>query len=203
MQNSLHDVYLQTMMLMRKRFDKINAEREHTIDVFLKAEACALQGRKIIEGIAHWCVIALSKGIGRASRSFTHGWNAEKILGVLSKNQYESVFPSPSIMRGSSSTELAMHGTSITVEGVPDRRIVRAELVRMYNRLHVWNHEINPFKYPDGQLDFLTMHEQRLWDDLIVLWKFIEKHAVSLNGQMFFCVLKDNIDGNVKLLSLS
>jgi hypothetical protein len=40
-------------------------------------------------------------------------------------------------------------------------------------------------------------------DNLARINQFIEKHFISISGEGFFCVLRDNVDGQTKIISLS
>jgi hypothetical protein len=63
-------------------------------------------------------------------------------------------------------------------------------------------HEINPYTEPDRSA-FYANHGQSLWDDLVRINRFVEKHFISISGEGFFCVLRDNVDGSTKVMPLS
>jgi hypothetical protein len=202
MKTTPFDKYLAMMSVLRSRFDMIDLLRLSASDRFLVAETSAFHGRKIIEGIAFGCLIAVEHGIGDVPRDARGQWNADSILQSLQKKKLGSAFPSPSIIRKSTADEERTHRSYTTIDGQLDRRLTLDELRDAYNTLHGWNHEINPYVNEDRQ-EFLDKNETKLWNTLGRLHKFIERHTISIRGRMFFAVLKDSVDGQVKVLDLT
>lgn len=200
MNSSPQDKYLRVMQTIRERFDLINQIKTSEGNQFFIAETCAFHCRKIIEGIAFACLIAVENGITYLPRDAKGQWNAAKIISALEKKDLGTAFPSPSIIRKATLEEIRNHSTPITIEGQTNKRINSDELKSIYTGIHTWNHELNPYTN-DGQLSFLKKNENNLWLSLDKIWNLIEKHAISIQGKMFFCVLKDDIDGQVKVVS--
>ena len=50
---------------------------------------------------------------------------------------------------------------------------------------------------------FCAKNAGLLWHDLAKINQFVEKHFISIAGQAFFCVLRDNQDGLTKVQALS
>ena len=88
------------------------------------------------------------------------------------------------------------------VEGIAERRITGAELIAMYQRMHRWLHELNPYVTQDRATLYLS-NGQQLWDDLSMINRFVERHFISISGHGFFCVLRDTADNQTKVLPLS
>ena len=163
MSSSPEEKYRALMRVVRTRFDMIALLQGSVGDCFLVAEACAFHGRKIVEGIAFGCLIAVEHGLGEVPRDVRGKWNADAILLSLKKKNLETVFPSPSIIRPVTAEERRAHpGIGATIEGQPDRRMTLDELSDAYTALHRWNHEINPY-VDDDRDGFLNKHEGSLW----------------------------------------
>lgn len=195
--------YRRLMRVMRGRFDMIDLLKASAGDRFLVAEACAFHGRKIIEAIAFGCLVAIEHGLGEVPRDAKGKWNAEKIFDSLERKNLGTAFPSPSIVRKPTAEELVTHGKlGATVEGQPERRLELSALKKAYVDLHRWNHELNPY-VDDGRQEFLDKHEKALWLILGNLRRFMERHTISIRGKMFFAVLKDSADGQVKVINLT
>jgi hypothetical protein len=164
MNTSPIDKYRALLRVVRTRFDMIEMLKGSAGDRSLVAEACAFHGRKIVEGIAFGCLIAVEHGLGDAPRDAKGKWNADAILTSLKKKNLGTAFPSPSIIRAATAEERREHGgVGVTIEGQPDRRMTLDELLDAYTHLHRWNHEINPYVDNDRQ-EFLSKHEGKLWD---------------------------------------
>jgi hypothetical protein len=139
------EVYAEVCKTISNRFDTIDNLKSGSFDSLAKAELCAFNARKVIEGIAFGCLIAVENSIGDVPRDSKGQWNAEKILTTLEKKDLGTAYPSPSIIRQSTPEEHKQHNVKATIEGVPGRRLEKAELFKMYTRMHVWNHEFNPY----------------------------------------------------------
>jgi hypothetical protein len=195
------EVYRQLMMVLRRRLDLIGAIRSTNAVEFSKAETAAFHGRKSIEGIAFGCLVAIEHGLKHIPRDARGQWNAEKIFESL-KSKNIPTLPSPSVIRMPTASEAQMNGPGAVVEGQPERRLTHEQLIAIYQRFHGWLHEVNPYVGQDQNV-FYSKHGQALWDDLAKLDRFIEKHFISISGEGFFCVLRDDYDGQTKVLSLS
>ena len=193
--------YLNLMFTIRKRLDAIDNLQSSKIDKFTKSETAAFHGRKVIEGIAFGCLVAVDNSLKTIPRDAKGQWNAEKILARLFRKNI-NVFPSPSIFRLATEDERIEDNVETVVEGVPERRISPNELNDIYARLHKWLHEINPY-ISDNQDEFISKHEYFLWDDLSKINRFVERHFISIRGKGFFCTLRDSEDGQTKVLPLS
>jgi hypothetical protein len=195
------DLYLGLMKSMRARLDMINTLEAMEGDAFSIAETAAFHGRKVVEGIAFACLVATEHGLKHVPRDAKGKWNAEDILKSLLKKNLQ-VFPSPSVIRLSSSGEHASTGAKATIEELSDQRLTHDDLIATYQRLHRWLHELNPYVSADREA-FYASHGQVLWDDLRSLNRFIERHFISIRGEAFFCILRDKADGDTKIVSLS
>jgi hypothetical protein len=88
------------------------------------------------------------------------------------------------------------------IEGIPENRLTHEELIGIYQRLHAWLHEVNPYIYQEHS-SFYAQKAVTLWADLERLWLFVEKHFISIRGAGFFCVLRDNQDQQTKVVPLA
>lgn len=201
MQTSPEQLYLDLMSAICERLDMVDRLAKGNGNDFARAESAAFHGRKIVEGIAFGCLIATEKGLKHVPRDAKGQWNAETILVSLSAKNLKT-FPSPSILRNATDEERERDSVTIVVEGMPDRRISNLELIDIYQRLHRWLHEINPYVAKD-RATFYTQHGQQLWDDLSKVERLIERHFISISGHGFFCVLRDSTDDATKVLPLS
>jgi len=201
MTNIPQDKYLELMKIIRNRLDLINSLRTVNVDSFSKDETAAFHGRKIIEGIAFACLAATEHGLKEVPRSAKGQWNAEKLLKKL-KAKNISTFPSPSIIRHATKPEQQSNNVKVVVEGIPEKRISLDGLITIYQGLHRWLHEVNPYVENDRE-SFLLKYEDSLWNGLSKLEKFIEKHFISISGEGFFCVLRDDQDTTTKIIPLS
>ena len=200
MNNAPEQLYLDLMSAVRDRLDVIDKLASSAGGDFSRAEAAAFQGRKVVEGIAFACLVATEKGLKHIPRDAKGHWNAESILKSLSSKNI-STFPSPSIIRNPTEEERSRDNVNVVIEGVPERRISIEEFIAMYQRMHRWLHELNPYVAKD-RATFYSANGPLLWDDLSAIGRFIERHFISINGSGFFCVLCDINDGQTKVLPL-
>ncbi|MGH9852326.1 MAG: hypothetical protein ACREBD_21005 [Blastocatellia bacterium] len=189
------------MTTIRNRLDLIEVVKSSQSNDFSRAETAAFHGRKIVEGIAFACLVAIENGIKHVPRDAKGQWNAETILKSLKPKNIPTL-PSPSILRNASAVEQESDNVKVVIEGVPERRISHDDLITIYQGLHRWLHEVNPYTEPDRE-SFYLKHGKLLWDDLARINRFIEKHFISISGEGFFCTLRDNVDGSTKVISLS
>jgi hypothetical protein len=201
MQTPPEQVYLDLMSAVRDRLDVVGRFARGSGSDFARAETAAFHGRKIVEGIAFGCLVATERGLKHVPRDAKGQWNAETILNSLSAKNIKT-FPSPSVLRKATDEERRQDGVAIVVEGAPDRRISNLELVAIYQRLHRWLHELNPYVAKD-RAAFYALHGHQLWDDLSKVERLVERHFISISGHGFFCVLRDSTDGATKVLPLS
>lgn len=189
------------MQVVRKRLDFIEELRAIKQDNYWISEIAAVHGRKIIEAIAFGCLISAKNGLKYIPRDVQGHYNAETIFVVLGKKKIE-VLPSLSIIRNATIEEIKMYNVKNVIEGIPERRITKEELIKKYRRLHGWLHELNPYT-KSGQEEFYQKNESLLWRDLDEVSLFIQSHFISIQGEGFFCILRDKIDGLTKVGSLS
>ena len=189
------------MSAIRDRLDVADRLASSSGGDFGRAEAAAFHGRKVLEGIAFGCLVATEKGLNHIPRDAKGQWNAESILKNLNSKNINT-FPSPSIIRNATEEERLRDNVTVVVEGIAERRIASADLIAMYQRMHRWLHELNPYVTQD-RAEFYQSNGQKLWDDLSMINRFIERHFISIGGRGFFCVLRDNADNQTKVLPLS
>jgi hypothetical protein len=194
-------LYIDLMATLRARLDTIASLGAAEGNDFSRAETAAFHGRKVIEGIAFACLVAVQNGLKRVPRDAKGQWNAESIFKNLQSKNI-STLPSPSILRAATESERKSANVKIVIEGVSERRITHAEIVAMYRRLHYWLHELNPYT-SQGHAGFYSTNGRELWTDLAKLDGFIERHVISISGEAYFCVLRDSKDGRTKVLPLS
>lgn len=196
-----NQLYLELMSAIRDRLDIIDRLASSSGNDFARAEAAAFHGRKVIEGIAFGCLVATENGLKYIPRNAKGQWNAESILKSLNSHGLKT-FPSPSIVRKPTDEECLRDNVTVVVEGIPERRISNTEFISMYQRMHRWLHELNPYVTKD-RITFYSQNSQQLWDDLSMINRFIERHFISISGHGFFCVLRDSTDDSTKVLPLS
>lgn len=189
------------MCTVRGRLDIIGELKGSKGNDFLRAETAAFHGRKVLEAIAFGCLVAVENGINVVPRDAKGQWNAETIFKNLRKKGLE-VLPSPSIIRAATPTEQRELQVRVTIEGQPDRLMSLDELIAVYQNLHAWLHEVNPYTHT-SQKAFYEKGEIKLWADLEKVRCFIHKHFISIRGAGFFCVIQDDFDGETKVIDLS
>ena len=195
-------LYENVMKVVRARLDAIRVLKSARLDTFSRAETAAFHGRKVVEGIAFACLVALDQGVNQVPRDAKGQWSAEAIFGSLKRKGLD-VLPSPSVLRAPTAEDVAKQGPlKATIEGVVERRLTLDELRAIYMRLHKWLHELNPYVEAD-RTAFASAHEKELWADLARVDSFIDRHFISIRGQAFFCVLRDSVDGHTKVIALS
>jgi len=201
MEKAPQDNYLDLMKIVRKRFDVINALRLSGIDNYDIAEITAFHGRKIVEAIAFGCLVATKNGFKHIPQDAQGQYNAETIFKSLTRKGIV-VLQSPSEIREANEHEQQKYSVKVSIIGIPERRISNDELVKMYQRMHNWLHELNPYT-KDAQEVFYSKHQNQLRDDINRLELFLKNHFIGIKGQGFFCSLRDRVDGQTKVMSLS
>jgi len=195
------DKYLALMKIVRKRFDTIKAIKSTGLDNYDIAEITAFHGRKIIEAIAFGCLIGTKNGINHIPRDAEGQYNAETIFKSLTRKGI-NILQNPSEIRQATEDEQRQHNVKVTIDGIQERRISSGELIKMYQRMHNWLHELNPYT-KDGQQIFYSKYQNQLNDDLNRLMLFLKTHFLSIKGQGFYCTLWDKKDGQTRVISLS
>ena len=158
MEQTAHQIYIALMTTISSRLDVIESLCNLRGNDFSRAETAAFHGRKIIEGIAFACLVAIEQGLKHVPRDAKGQWNAEKILKSL-KSKSIPTLPSPSIIRNASMSECETNGVKAVIEGVPERRISHDDLLAVYQSMHRWLHEINPYTEPDRSAFYATRTE--------------------------------------------
>lgn len=193
--------YGSLMWTIRGRFDVIETLRHSDADPFSRAESAAFQGRKIVEAIAFGCLVAIDNSLKSIPRDAKGQWNVEKIFKSL-KSKNLNILPSPSIIREATEEENSANNVNVTIEGVPERRLTHDDLIEIYQNLHFWLHEVNPYVHEESS-EFYENKSITLWENLEKLNLFIERHFISIHGSGFFCVLRDINDHKTKVIPLA
>jgi hypothetical protein len=189
------------MQTVRGRLDVIAQLKASTADNFSRVEAAAFHGRKVLEATAFACLVAIDNGLSTVPKGAKGKWNAEDILKSLKKKGLE-VLPSPSTIRESTAAEKKDLGVKAVIEGVPERRLTHDEIISIYQRIHRWAHELNPYTQVEHEA-YYAKHAAALWDDLNRLERFLERHFISIRGKGFYCTLRDTQDGRTKVMPLA
>lgn len=195
------ETYSSLMRTIRDRFDAINALQASAADPFSRAEMAAFHGRKIVEGIAFGCLVAIENGLKIVPRDAKGHWNAEAIFTSL-KSKGLSVLPSPSALRNATSDEQAREKVKLVIDGIAEKRLSHDQLTSIYRALHSWLHEANPYVHAERE-SFYSKNAATLWHHLAQLRSFVEQHFISIQSRAFLCVLWDAQDGETKVVSLS
>ena len=194
------DRYLDLMRTLRQRFDVIKALKSAPALAFEHADTAAFHGRKIIEGMAFGCIVAVDASKTTIPREARGQWDARKILLEL-KRKGLGVLPSPSRLRLPTPHEQSL-GAGVVVEGIAEARLTEDALLQIYQRLHGWLHEANPYVH-GSHAAYYAKNAASLWDDLALLRRFMERHAISINDHGFYCTLWDSTDGQTKIFDYS
>ncbi|CAN4278930.1 hypothetical protein LJR125_001805 [Pseudoxanthomonas sp. LjRoot125] len=194
-------IYISLLVGIRRRFDAIEALDSIQADSFSKAEFTAFQSRKIIEAIAFSCLVALHNGLKIIPNDSKGQWNAEVILKRLKKRHPET-FPGPNKFRRPLPEDNAPEDAKIVFLGVPERRLTHDSLIEMYQRMHSWLHEINPYTSKNKDT-FLQDHASQLKQDVQKLHEMLECHFISISGEGFMAFLSHPATGAPQVMSLS
>ena len=166
---------------------------------FAANEGIAFQLRKIIEGVAFGCVVSSELGTKIKIRNARGHWNAKHVFNELAKKGCLTL-PNPSVLRAPLGDEL-QEDIKWVIEGLPRKCLTKQAVIEIYERTHVWLHEINPF-YSDSK-KVLTDNEDMLWQDSESLLAMLERHFIAVQGEGFYCTLFDIQTGTTKVLPLS
>jgi hypothetical protein len=194
------DLYLSLMKVVRYRIDFIRNISDANVDDFGKSELKAFHGRKIIEAIAFSCLIAMKKSFVEIPKDAENQYNAEKIFKTLVRKGV-NILHSPSELREATLKEKEDYKSNVVCEGIPERRISIQELIKKYQRMHNWLHELNPYTRDEQEI-FHLKNKDQLTRDLDEIESFLTHHFISIQGQGIYCTLKDKNDGLVKIISL-
>ncbi|MCG9568874.1 MULTISPECIES: hypothetical protein [Vibrio] len=193
--------YLELMRTIRDRFHAI--DRIITIEEnnFYMSEAIAFHARKVIEAIAFSCLIAIENGINVVPKSAKGQYNAEKIFKAL-KKQNLSAIQNPSFIRAATDGEKRMYGISTTIEGRPEKCLNHQDLIKIYQELHSWLHELNPY-VKSGHREFNEKNYPSLLDSVSKLRSLLTSHVMTVRGVGFYCVLDDKNYNDVRMVCIS
>lgn len=192
--------YQDLMQTIRNRFDLLDLLKANDLNSFSVNETAAFHGRKILEGIAFSSLVAVDHGLNKIPSDTKGQWNAEKIFSRLSSKNILAL-PSPTAIRYPSESEKHLN-TGLVFDGIPDRRIDLTELKAIYQRMHKWMHEMNPYTF-NGYEIFIKENSSILWADLRRLYLFLEVHFIAIRGSGFICVLRDSKDGATKVKAMA
>src|SRR5690349_9887066 len=105
------EVYKDLMTTIRSRFDLVNTLKAQRTDESFVDEIAAFQGRKILEGIAFGCLVAVENGVGAVPRDAEGQYRANKIFSSLDKRNLK-VLPSPSEIHKATEEEFKKYGVT-------------------------------------------------------------------------------------------
>ena len=192
--------YTSLARVIRERFDLMDQFTRHNQMTKIQAEIVAYNARKIVEGIAFCCLVATENGLKHVPRDAVGQYNAETIFKNLKKKGID-VLPSPSEVRDATPTERIESKVDVVIEGIPQNRLTHEDLIEIYKHLHGWAHELNPYVEINRD-DHVRKNFPQMLSHVTRLSKFVSSHVTSIQGEGFFCVLKDRVDGLTKVISL-
>ncbi|MBC1189863.1 MAG: hypothetical protein EWV83_11170 [Microcystis sp. M_OC_Ca_00000000_S217Cul] len=199
--NNIPDKYIDLMAIVRKRLDVIDKIKSLGKDDFYLSETVAFHGRKIIEAIAFSCLLAVDNSLKSVPKDAKGQYNAEKIFKTL-KKQGINALQNPSSIRQANQEEKIQHNVNVVIEGIPAKCLTYDELISIYQNLHNWLHELNPYT-KKGHIEFNNTNQEQLWDDISRLEGMIEHHAMLVEGIGFYCTLRDKVTGDTKMIPIS
>jgi hypothetical protein len=197
-QLSAKDQYLELMSRIRSRLDIIDQIREGGRFDQSAMETVAFHLRKVIEGIAYGCLVAVQNGLKAIPRDASGQWNADNIFARLQKRD-QLPLPNPSFIR-SPETDQEKVGKFV-IQGEPDKCLTVDELRSEYRNLHGWLHELNPYVHDAGE--FVRKKTNEVWIAVDRIHKMLASHLIGINGEVFFCTLRDKQDGLTKVFAAS
>ena len=200
--DNIPDTYIDLMAIVRERLDTINKIKLLGKESFYLSETVALHGRKIIEAIAFSCLLAVDNSLKAIPREAKGQYNAEKIFKTL-RNKGINALQNPSIIRQASEEEKNQHNVNIIViEGIPSKCLTYDDLISIYQNLHNWLHELNPYT-KKGHTEFNNTNRVQLWNDISRLEGMVEHHAMTVRGIGFYCTLRDKDTRDTKMIAIS
>jgi len=167
------------MKAARDRFDVIESLRNPSINKWLHDETAAFHGRKIVESIAYSALVAIEQHAGEVPRDLRGQWNAETILKSLIKRKV-SALPIACNVSASEDPE-----SSFSINAAPERNLSAQEIIAVYQRLHTWLHEDNPYRVKDVRV----VDSRPLWADLDALRSFLRMHYIQIGDKSIHCNL--------------
>jgi hypothetical protein len=192
------DQYLALMTRIRTRFETIDLLHPDKNSDLAALETVAFHLRKIVEGVAFGCLVAVENGLKDLPRSAVGQWNADTIFARLKKRS-QLAFPEPFERQDpppGSASEVSHH-----LVPRKDLTMTVDEMRDCYQRTHLWLHEWNPY-VPAHTRDFEKRRVDLLRDQTGVrnaLWQ----HMIGIGGEIFLGYLKDPTDGNVRVIAAS
>jgi hypothetical protein len=185
--------YGEVMSRIRERFDTIEGLRASPSS-WSAGETIGTHLRKVIEGIAFGCVIAMEHSTKDIPRQVAGHWNAENIFVTL-KKLAEFPYPDPNQIRAATFEEKTAYDVATVFEGVEANRIPVDDLRDIYRRTHPWTHEDNPYVVrPTDEKNF-----SNLLDDASRVERMLRLHRIGIHGKSFICTIRDEQDSQVKV----
>jgi hypothetical protein len=197
--DNIPDKYIDLMAIVRKRLDAIDKIKSLGKENFYLSETVAFQGRKIVEAIAFSCLLAVDNSLKSVPREAKGQYNAEKIFKTLKKKGINAL-QNPSIIRQASQEEKNQY--DVVIEGIPAKYLTYDDLISIYQNLHNWLHELNPYT-KNGHIEFNNTNHAQLWSDISRLEGMMELHAMTVRGIGFYCTLRDKDTGDTKMIAIS
>lgn len=198
--NNIPDKYIDLMAIVRKRLDVIDKIKSLEKEDFYLSETVAFHGRKIVEAIAFSCLLAVDNSLKSVPKEAKGQYNAEKIFKTLKKKGINAL-QNPSIIRQANQEEKNQHNPDV-IEGIPAKCLTYDELISIYQNLHNWLHELNPYT-KKGHIEFNNTNHAQLWNDISRLEGMIEHHVMTVEGIGFYCTLRDKDTGDTKMIAIS
>jgi hypothetical protein len=198
---NIPDIYIDLMAIVRKRLDVIDKIKSLGKESFYLSETVAFHCRKIVEAIAFSCVLAIDNSLKSVPKEAEGQYNTEKIFKTLKKKGINAL-QNPSIIRQASEEEKKQHNVSVVIEGIPAKCLTYDDLISIYQNLHNWLHELNPYT-KKGHTEFNNTNHARLWSDISRLEGMMERHAMIVRGIGFYCTLRDKDTGDTRMIAIS
>ena len=190
--------YLSIMTRIRARFDTIDLLDPTDNSDLSVLETVAFHLRKIIEGVAFGCLVAVENGLKSVPRDAVGQWNADTIFARLKKRSqlafpeaFDRQNPEPGSRPQVQHHIVARNDLAMSVD----------EMRNCYRRTHPWLHEWSPY-VPAHAKDFEKRRSDLLRDEIAVrnlLWQ----HLIGIGGEVFLGYLKDSADGQVRVVAAS
>jgi hypothetical protein len=199
--NNIPDTYTDLMAIVRKRLDAIDKIKSLGKENFYLSEIVAFHGRKIVEAIAFSCLLAVDNSLKSVPREAKGQYNAEKIFKILKKKGLNAL-QNPSIIRQASEEEKNQHNVNVVIEGIPAKFLTYDDLISIYQNLHNWLHELNPYT-KNGHTEFNNINHPQLWSDMSRLESMMECHTITVRGIGFYCILRDKDTGDPEIIPIS
>jgi hypothetical protein len=187
--------YRQLMSRIRARFEIIAALGLQSSSDLAELETAAFHLRKIIEGIAFACLVALRNGLKSIPRDAVGQWNADVIFAKLSKSNNLSL-PCPVIQgppKAGADPKVKFHFSDDTAND-----LTLDQLRSIYRNTHPWLHEWNP--YVQLHVKEFPRRRAQLIRDCQRAWDYLAFHAIHIAGKVFIGVLK-NAEGHVQVFA--